>query len=217
MRKENPMAADDFFARWSRCRTQETEEAAATTIETATGAEHADASSTPAEAPNRQTPTMEEVEQLTHESDYSRFVTAGVDESVKLSAMKKLFSDPRFNIMDGLDTYIEDYNTFEPIPPEMLQALNHAKALLDPLGQLEKPLMELVQRVVEPSAAVPAAAPAAAETADAALAPKPEACTPLSGAEQGANPLPDMPAQRPQPSAPSVVAQDTNPCSDDLA
>lgn len=207
------MAADDFFARWSRRRTQETEEAAATAIEKVSGAEHADASSTPVEVPNRQPPTMEEVERLTYESDYSRFVSAGVDEGVKLSAMKKLFSDPRFNIMDGLDTYIEDYNVFEPIPPEMLHALNHAKALLDPLGQLEKPLMELIQRVVEPDAGVPVAASAAAEAADTAL-PKPEAHAPVNGVEEGADPLPDVPAQ---PSAPSVATQDTTPCSDDLA
>ena len=31
--------------------------------------------------------------------------------------MKKLFSDPHFNVMDGLDTYIDDYGKPDPIPP----------------------------------------------------------------------------------------------------
>ena len=31
--------------------------------------------------------------------------------------MKKLFTDPHFNVMDGLDTYIDDYRKPDPIPP----------------------------------------------------------------------------------------------------
>ena len=30
--------------------------------------------------------------------------------------MKKLFSDPHFNVMDGLDTYIDDYGKPDPLP-----------------------------------------------------------------------------------------------------
>jgi hypothetical protein len=32
--------------------------------------------------------------------------------------------------MDGLDTYIDDYNKFEPLTPLMVAALNHAKDLV---------------------------------------------------------------------------------------
>ena len=38
------------------------------------------------------------------------------------AALKKLFSDPHFNVMDGLDTYIDDYGKPDPIPPSMLRA-----------------------------------------------------------------------------------------------
>jgi hypothetical protein len=48
---------------------------------------------------------------------------------VKNAAMKKLFSDPHFNVMDGLDTYIDDYGKPDPIPPEMLRQLASAKFL----------------------------------------------------------------------------------------
>ena len=156
------MAADDFFARWSKRRQPEADTALAPVA--VDGA--ADAGQPAAPEPSEQlAPTMEEVSRLTAESDYSRFIARGVDESVKRAAMKKLFSDPHFNLMDGLDTYIDDYNVFEPIPPEMLRALNHGKALLDPLGQLEKPLMELVQKVVEIDAAMPAGEAQAAAAA----------------------------------------------------
>ena len=43
--------------------------------------------------------------------------------------MKKLFSDPHFNIMDGLDTYIEDYNTPDPLPASWLRQMAQSKAL----------------------------------------------------------------------------------------
>ena len=74
-------------------------------------------------------PTLADVAQLTRESDYSRFVAAGVDEGVKRAAMKKLFADPHFNVMDGLDTYIADYGQPDPIPLAMLRSMNQSKHL----------------------------------------------------------------------------------------
>ncbi len=43
--------------------------------------------------------------------------------------MRKLFSDPHFNVMDGLDTYIDDYGKPDPIPESMLRQLNQSKLL----------------------------------------------------------------------------------------
>jgi Protein of unknown function (DUF3306) len=75
-------------------------------------------------------PTLDDVAALTKDSDFSRFVTRDTDASVKNAAMKKLFaSDPHFNRMDGLDVYIDDYNTFEPIPRNLLRQLVNARAM----------------------------------------------------------------------------------------
>lgn len=74
-------------------------------------------------------PTLADVARLDHESDFSRFVTPGVDEGVKQAAMKKLFSDPHFNVMDGLDTYIDDYGKPDPIPLAMLRQMTQSKVL----------------------------------------------------------------------------------------
>ena len=68
----------------------------------------------PAAAPP---PTLDDVAVLTRESDYSRFVAPDVDGGVSNAALKKLFSDPHFNVMDGLDTYIDDYSKPDPLPP----------------------------------------------------------------------------------------------------
>ncbi|HJV73731.1 MAG TPA: DUF3306 domain-containing protein [Noviherbaspirillum sp.] len=78
--------------------------------------------------------TLEEVKALTKDSDFRPFVARGVDENVRRAAMKKLFSDPHFNVMDGLDVYIDDYSKSVPIPAQVLAMLNHAQALLNPLA-----------------------------------------------------------------------------------
>jgi len=74
-------------------------------------------------------PTLDDVAQLTPSSDFSRFVAPNVDEGVKRAAMKKLFSDPHFNVMDGLDTYIDDYGKPDPIPEAMLRRMAQSKFL----------------------------------------------------------------------------------------
>ena len=53
----------------------------------------------------------------------------GVAADVKNAAMKKLFADPHFNVMDRLDTYIDDYSISDPIPEAMLRKMVSAKFL----------------------------------------------------------------------------------------
>ncbi|HEV7618636.1 MAG TPA: DUF3306 domain-containing protein [Burkholderiaceae bacterium] len=145
------MAADEFFARWARRKSDAPRDPApasdadASTPVTRTVADASQIDDSKA----RPLPSLEDVANLGHDSDYSVFMASGVDEAVKRSAMKKLFTNPHFNIMDGLDIYIDDYNKFEPITPEILAALNHAKALLNPLAQFEAPLMGLLDNLAE--------------------------------------------------------------------
>lgn len=74
-------------------------------------------------------PTLADTEQLCPESDFTRFVAQGVSPEVKNAALKKLFTDPHFNVMDGLDTYIEDYGRPDPLPPSMLRQMAQAQFL----------------------------------------------------------------------------------------
>lgn len=145
------MDAEDFFNRWAKRKTDSPAmPIAPADVALPTESRLPEKNTSPAPiAPVRRLPTLDDVQQLTHDSDYSPFIARGVDEAVKRSAMKKLFSDPRFNIMDGLDTYIGDYHTFDPIPPDMLAALHHAKTLLDPLSVFDQPLSQVVDRAVE--------------------------------------------------------------------
>lgn len=74
-------------------------------------------------------PTLDDVAMLTRESDYARFVAPEVSGEVRNAALKKLFTDPHFNVMDGLDTYIDDYNTPDPLPASMLRQMAQAAYL----------------------------------------------------------------------------------------
>ena len=83
----------------------------------------------PPAAPSPPPPTLADVAALTRESDYARFVAPGVDAGVKNAALKKLFTDPHFNLMDGLDTYIDDYGKPDPLPVGMLRQMTQSKSL----------------------------------------------------------------------------------------
>jgi hypothetical protein len=67
---------------------------------------------------------------LTPDSDFGQFLRQEISEDIRRKAMKTLFADPQFNIMDGLDIYIDDYSISEPIPAAMLASLNQARGLL---------------------------------------------------------------------------------------
>ena len=72
------------------------------------------------------------LESLTIDSDFSPFMQPGVDEELKRSALRKLLRHPRFNVMDGLDTYIDDYSIPSPLEPELVRTLNQARYLFNP-------------------------------------------------------------------------------------
>ncbi|MGH8599652.1 MAG: DUF3306 domain-containing protein [Burkholderiales bacterium] len=68
-------------------------------------------------------PELPPLESLTFDSDFKSFMHPKVDENLRRVALKKLFSDPHFNRIDGLDVYIDDYTTADPIPPDLLKSL----------------------------------------------------------------------------------------------
>ena len=87
----------------------------------------------PLPPPQPAAPTLADVDLLNRDSDYGRFVQPGVDAGVRNAALKKLFSDPHFNLMDRLDTYIDDYSLPDPLPAGMLRQMvqSHALGLFD--------------------------------------------------------------------------------------
>ncbi len=158
---ENEPGSDDgFFARWSRRKVehQRDEPAVALAVTPPVEANPAPIVVEPAAPPPADqaveqlpAPTLEDVARLAPGDEISRFVRAGVDPQVKREAMKKLFADPHFNVMDGLDTYIDDYGKPDPIPPEMLRQMVQSKFLR--LFEDEEEKQDEPQQLPAPAAA----------------------------------------------------------------
>jgi hypothetical protein len=113
---------EGFLTRWSRRKLDAEKEAAAPKPVPVT------APASVASAAKPELPPIEDLKGLL--SEYKEFLRPGVDEKLRQAALKKLFRDPHFNVMDGLDIYIDDYSKPDPIPESMLKTLAHAKGLL---------------------------------------------------------------------------------------
>jgi len=75
-------------------------------------------------------PSLDSLQGL--QSDYLDFMQPKVTQQLKRAALKKLFADPHFNVIDRFEAYSEDYTQADPIPAAMLRGLNQAKGLLFP-------------------------------------------------------------------------------------
>jgi len=119
-------------------------------------------------------PDLPPIESLTPDSDYRAFFQPKVNDDVRRAALKKLFGDPHFNVMDGLDVYIDDYSKSEPIPPAMLAGMKTAQDILrwakedkDELKRLEAQKAAENKELVPPAVEQPAADVKSAEAAPA--------------------------------------------------
>ena len=121
------------------------------------------------------------VESLTFDSDFTAFLQPGVDDKLKRAALKQLFRDPRFNIMDGLDTYIDDYTKADPIPPDIV-----ADLLQRGFGSMSETAQEKAAAVNAPRegpAVTNAARPAIADGSEHAATPSHATLSPELGKE----------------------------------
>ena len=121
---------EPFLTRWSKRKQEAREEEAREKPKTETSAaqqpgteEKRDGQSRPLELPP--------IEKLDYDSDYRAFLDPRVDEDTRRAALKKLFADARFNVIDEMDIYIDDYTKSDPIPPAMLASLKQARNILE--------------------------------------------------------------------------------------
>ncbi len=128
---------ESFLVRWSRRKTAAAAEAA---------------KPQPSSSQSAPSAPLPDPETLNFDSDFSAFLGAQVDAGVKYRALSKLFHSPQFNVMDGLDVYIDDYTRPDPVSEEMLKDLAHVRDLL-------------AEKAPATESAAPAAAPAAAAEA----------------------------------------------------
>lgn len=112
---------EDFLRRWSRLKREAPVQQPA-----GSGSEPL----VPAASAARAAPQLPAVESLEFTSDFAAFMPQDVDHELRRAALGKLFRSDHFNVMDGLDVYVDDYNSFEPVGGDLLRNLNQARGLV---------------------------------------------------------------------------------------
>ncbi|MFN2644078.1 MAG: DUF3306 domain-containing protein [Burkholderiales bacterium] len=104
---------EPFLARWSRLKREAPQKDAPAQNDAAAAA-----------------PTVPPVESLTPESDFAPFMHPKVGDELRRLALKKLFSDPHFNVPDPFEPFSGDWTGGEALSPELLATLNQARTVL---------------------------------------------------------------------------------------
>ena len=209
--------ADGFLGRWSR-RKQDVREGKplqepepprpAPPVLAQQGAVMPQAAEPPANVPEpAPLPTLQDAQALSIDSDFKPFVGRSVAPEVRNTAMKKLFTDPHFNVMDGLDTYIDDYTQPDPLPAAMLRQMASAQfmGLVEPEPEHPQALAPQPADGAAGAPKDPAPAPqTGVELAESAQdVAQSGVCTaipsPLGAAPMGSEPEPGVPAPASHP------------------
>jgi hypothetical protein len=105
-----------FLSRWSRLKREAPEKEKALAEQEADEAQPA--------------PVPPPVESLTPQSEFAGFMHPKVEDKLRRVALKKLFSDPHFNIPDPFEPFSGDWTGAQAMTPDMLAQLNQARTLL---------------------------------------------------------------------------------------
>lgn len=133
--------ADGFLGRWSRRKAGKEDELAEKGVEITPTPVTVPANPEPEAPPSASLEDVEKIDRFA--PDFSAFMRPDVDPAVQQAALKKMFTDPHFNVMDGLDIYIGDYSKPDPLPPGMLERMVQS----DMLNLFSKPADELTKKV----------------------------------------------------------------------
>lgn len=156
----DPPRKEAFLDRWSRVKR-----------EVRAGAVPPGTVEAPADAPLL--PSLEVLAAQGLEADFAPFMQKGVEEATRRAAIQQLFKQPIFNVMDGLDVYIEDFNIYEPLAASELPGLSHARAMLFPepeekpvsaAGECDVAAAETPAALADPNIITPDVAPAPTTT-----------------------------------------------------
>jgi hypothetical protein len=153
------------LSRWSRRKLEASAEAAGPAPAAPANAMATAPASAPSTVPAAAL-ELPSVDSLNFDSDFTAFLRPEVDERLKHAALKQLFRDARFNVMDGLDVYIDDYTKADPIEPGVLkQMLERFSAVGSTSASPAEEPARLDAPAATPAASAPPAPPLPAATA----------------------------------------------------
>jgi hypothetical protein len=155
---------EPFLERWSR---RKANVKAGVEVEADPPAEDVVAQAPVPEEPAQAPVAVElpDLDTLSEDSDYSAFMSQGVDADLRRKALRKLFSSPKFNVIDDMDDYCGDYTKFEILGGIVTADMKHHMERL--ARAAAEALEEAGQRDEAALAAAPAATPVEAAAGDA--------------------------------------------------
>lgn len=211
---------EPFLARWARRKSEARREPAPTaalpdaaatapgasttvTMPAAAPALPSSPAATVAPAASEPPPPVQlpDVATLGEDSDYSAFLSPGVDAGLRRIALRKLFSSPKFNVFDGLDTYRDDFRSFPALGDIVTVDMRH---------QLER-LAAKAAELTEPAAPASAASSVATDGGVVAEDEGPGSAADATDAGTVAHP------QTPPADAPAASPADSTPAAIDAA
>lgn len=160
---------ESFLGRWSRLKAQARERESQPVFDPEERGGDASPAGLAQDPPDAAPPVVElpDLEQLDQDSDYSAFLTPGVDAALRKRALRKLFSSPKFNVFDGLDTYRDDFTSFPPLGDVVTADMRHH------LERLAKELAARTEGAPPPASVATVATNADDETQASAATPPP--------------------------------------------
>lgn len=132
---------EPFLRRWSRLKKESREgppDEAAVAPEKSAGQEApGEAESAPPAAPAQggtpadEPPELPSLDSLHEESDFGAFMRAGVDPDLRRLALRKMFRNPKYGVVDELDPFRADFAAFTPLGDIVTADMKfHAERLL---------------------------------------------------------------------------------------
>jgi hypothetical protein len=141
-RKARPsdVTDEDFLRRWSRRKLESgVDELDGEEPPPMPEFEEAEASmadpEAPAEVPQKTDVDMPPLESIGDDSSVSDFFSPGVSEALRKAALRKLFHLPKFNVVDGLNDYDDDFRFFTALGDIVTADMRHRTELeAEPAG-----------------------------------------------------------------------------------
>lgn len=197
---DRPSRQKHFLTRWSKRKAGSARRQGAPENLVAKVTEEMAPPSSPAlkEAEEKSDTDMPPIESLDANSDYSQFLSPKVSERLRRAALRKLFHQPQYNVMDGLDTYIADCRNYTPLGDIITADMRY---------QMERQANEAL-------AGLPEKVTAAVTTDDKTAVPvaKAEAATPTTDRQLGQPPVKKSGQRRTETDQGSLPAR-TNPAN----
>lgn len=131
-----------FLKRWSKRKAGSEDSSPTQTELSSDQSEELDDDQSPPEAeePVKTDADMPDIDSIDEKTDMSDFFSPGVSEELRTKALRHLFHLPKFNVVDGLNDYDDDFRNFELLGDIITSDMRHQMEVEKEREEQEKAL-----------------------------------------------------------------------------